>query len=165
MAESSQTESPKAGMQYGGFWIRFVAQIIDGIIIGIPMSIFYAIFVGSMVTNSVQVNVTTGEVGVNTGSIFASMGLLWIVALVIGFGYPIFMLGKFGATLGKMALGLKVVDENYQPISYGKAALREIVGKWISAIVLYLGFIWIGIDEKKQGWHDKIAKTYVIKTR
>ena len=45
----------------------------------------------------------------------------------------------------------------------GRAAVREILGKLISTIVLFIGFLWIAFDDKKQGWHDKLASTYVVK--
>lgn len=60
-------------------------------------------------------------------------------------------------------MGLRVVSTDGQPMTMGKAFIRYI-GYIISAIVFYLGFIWIAIDKDKQGWHDKIANTYVIKS-
>lgn len=68
-----------------------------------------------------------------------------------------------GRTLGKMAVGTKVVNEDGIAPSLLTALVREVIGKFVSAIVLMLGYIWILFDPKFQGWHDKIASTYVIK--
>jgi uncharacterized RDD family membrane protein YckC len=67
-----------------------------------------------------------------------------------------------GATPGKVALGLRIVDANtLLPASTARLVLR-FVGYLVSALPLYLGFLWIGVDRRKQGWHDKIARTIVI---
>ena len=71
----------------------------------------------------------------------------------------------FGATLGKMALGMRVVDESGQKAGFFKVLIRETIGKIVSAIVLFLGYIWILFDGKRQGWHDKIGGTFVVKAR
>ena len=60
-------------------------------------------------------------------------------------------------------MGLKVIDETGSNIGYGKSFLREIVGKIVSGLVFNLGYVWVAFDDKKQGWHDKIAGTYVVK--
>jgi len=60
-----------------------------------------------------------------------------------------------------MLLGLQVISTEGQPISFGIAFLRS-VGYIISSLFFCLGFIWVGFDKKKQGWHDKIAGTVVI---
>lgn len=68
----------------------------------------------------------------------------------------------FSTTLGKMLFHLKVVNTRYQKVSIGKVIIRETIGKIISGLVLNLGYLWILVDDKKQGWHDKIAGTYVV---
>ena len=80
---------------------------------------------------------------------------------MIVYVYNIIMIWKFQATLGKMVMGLKVYEMDGTPPDLGTAAVREI-SKILSAIVCYLGFIWVGFDADKQAWHDKIAKTYVV---
>ncbi len=91
--------------------------------------------------------------------VLRSWGLLLPVALVaalIGFWR------YCGATPGKLALALKVVDASSGgPPSTGRLALR-FLGYFVSALPLTLGFLWIAVDRRKQGWHDKIAKTVVI---
>ena len=64
-------------------------------------------------------------------------------------------------TFGKSAMGIKVVDENGNRLTLLKAIGRNC-SKIISYLVVFLGFLWILFDKKKQGWHDKICKTMVV---
>jgi uncharacterized RDD family membrane protein YckC len=144
---------------YAGFWIRFVAYFVDGLILSvafIPINLIFAAL-------SDRFN-PWGTWDWRTG---ASVGLVILFnAVRIGamWAYYTIMTGRYGATLGKMLLNLKVVGEDMGPISYGTAALREIVGKFVAAIVCFIGYIWIAFDSRKQGWQDKIAHTFVIRT-
>jgi uncharacterized RDD family membrane protein YckC len=61
-----------------------------------------------------------------------------------------------------MIMGLKIVTVDGGKLTIGKAVLR-IVGYFVSSIIVYLGFLWVIWDKDKQGWHDKIAGTYVVK--
>jgi hypothetical protein len=65
-----------------------------------------------------------------------------------------------GQTLGHVVVGGRVVGEDGKPITWGRALLRYL-GFILSALVLSIGFLWIAFDKKRQGWHDKIARTYV----
>jgi uncharacterized RDD family membrane protein YckC len=62
-----------------------------------------------------------------------------------------------------MALRIQVVRTDGTPMTYGRAFLREVLGKFVSGIVLGIGYLVVAFDRDKQGWHDKIAKTYVIR--
>jgi len=66
-------------------------------------------------------------------------------------------------TLGKSVMGIKVVDENGDRMTLSKSVGRNL-SKVLSYFVIFLGFIWILFDKKKQGWHDKINKTFVVNT-
>jgi uncharacterized RDD family membrane protein YckC len=66
-----------------------------------------------------------------------------------------------GFTPGKALLGLRVVRTDGRPVNLGRAVLR-LIAYLIAALPLFLGFIWILFDNRRQGWHDKIARTYVI---
>ncbi|RLD22428.1 MAG: RDD family protein, partial [Bacteroidetes bacterium] len=68
---------------------------------------------------------------------------------------------KYQATLGKMAIGVIVIDENGNRISFGRGAGR-LLSKILSAMILYIGFIMAGFDSRKQALHDKIASTFVV---
>ena len=62
-----------------------------------------------------------------------------------------------------MALGIKVIRTSGMDIGYGRAFLREVPGKFLSGILFGIGYLMVAFDEKKQGLHDRIADTYVIK--
>ena len=83
--------------------------------------------------------------------------------LIHSISYAVFFTGYCGQTPGKMALRIKVIMTDGTDISYGQAALREVVGKFISALLLGIGYLMVAFDSKKQGLHDRLANTYVIK--
>jgi uncharacterized RDD family membrane protein YckC len=88
----------------------------------------------------------------------------WLMALFstfFGFVYFIFFWVISGFTPGKALLGLRVVRTDGRPVNLGRAVLR-LIAYLIAALPLFLGFIWILFDNRRQGWHDKIARTYVI---
>ncbi len=87
------------------------------------------------------------------------------ISVFLGWVYAVLFIGLRGQTLGKMALGIKVVDANGDVPGIGRAALREIVGKFVSAIVIMLGYLWVGWDPQKRAWHDHIAGTYVVRSK
>ena len=96
------------------------------------------------------------------------MLILWIASVVLlsvslSIGYAVFFTGYCGQTPGKMALRIKVIRTDGSQITYGRAALREVPGKFISGILLGIGYLMVAFDSQKQGLHDKIADTYVIK--
>ncbi|OGY21953.1 MAG: hypothetical protein A2126_00635 [Candidatus Woykebacteria bacterium GWB1_45_5] len=142
---------------YAGFWIRLLAFIIDivilGIVVGVPLNFVF----GSGVVSSIQ----SGDLA--TAQRLSNMQS-WITG-IIQLAYFISLTTIFGGTLGKLVLGLRVVDANGQKINIVKAILREFIGKILSFLTLLLGFIMVGFDSKKQGLHDKIAGTYVVKVR
>jgi uncharacterized RDD family membrane protein YckC len=83
--------------------------------------------------------------------------MLFLVVLI----YFVFFWSWLGYTPGKGLLGLRIVRQDGQPLSAGRALLRYLA-YWISAIPLFLGFIWILVDRQHEGWHDKIANTHVV---
>jgi uncharacterized RDD family membrane protein YckC len=119
-----------------GFWRRFAALFIDGIIVGIPTAIL------------------EGAVSRNTGS---------ALGLVIGAVYATLMIGAArGQTVGQMALGIRVIDLNTGgPIGYGRAFIRWVVSI-VSALACLLGYFWMLWDSEKQCWHDKAANDVVV---
>ena len=90
----------------------------------------------------------------NSGGIFGVLTLAYIVWAIYLFAH--------GTTPGKNMLGMDVIDEQGAPATFGRMLLREWVGKFISGIVCGLGYLWILIDKDRQGWHDKLASTYVV---
>jgi uncharacterized RDD family membrane protein YckC len=147
--------APLGGVRYGGFWIRFVAVIIDGIIVQVVV-----------MPLSFVVGGVTGAAGVMGGIPRAGLPLLGgLLGAVIGvFGgwlYEALMESSSRqATVGKMIFGMKVTDLSGNRISFGRATGRHF-GKWISAMILCIGFIMVGLTERKQGLHDMLAGTLV----
>lgn len=128
----------KASNKYAGFWVRYAAFQIDLI----PWSIYYLITINFISKES---------------PLFSLAPNIGIIGLIL---YFIVSTSLYGKTLGKKIFGLKVVKDEKKP-SVITVLVREIIGKFISSF-LFLGFIWVGIDKNKQGFHDKIASTYVI---
>ncbi|WP_287155729.1 RDD family protein [Candidatus Solincola tengchongensis] len=143
--------------RYAGFWIRFVAAFIDGLVLSViylPVNfIFWA----------ANENIYFwGTWDFSRGVSFGLLFLYNLIRMLIGWAYYTYLTGRYGATLGKRLLGLRVVGEDLQPVTFGTAAVREIPGKLISALFCMFGYIWAGFDGRKQAWHDKIARTLVI---
>jgi len=83
--------------------------------------------------------------------------MLFLIVL----SYFVFFWSLVGYSPGKALLGLRIVRQDGRPISVGRAIVRYL-GYWVSAIPLFLGFIWILFDRQHEGWHDKLANTHVI---
>jgi uncharacterized RDD family membrane protein YckC len=143
-----------AGAGYGGFWIRVVAAIIDAIIIRIVVFPIHLIFGG------------LGLAGMMTGLPHAGLrffggGVTFILSLFGNWLYEAFMeSSSYQATLGKMIFGMKVTDLYGNRISFGRATGRHFA-KWLSAMILGIGYIMVGFTERKQGLHDLLAGTLV----
>lgn len=125
-----------------GIGERFVAFVLD---IGIVLLLSLAVAI------------------VVRGEEFFSKDFLEPVAEVFFLTYLTVTTAKWGATVGKKVLRLRVVDTSYKPIGWGKAFLREVIGKTVSSFFFNLGYLWALIDKRNQGWHDKIAGTFVVK--
>ena len=163
IAPTPAAPSAPATAQYAGFWIRLVALLIDGIILGVVGGIITAVFGG--VLGTAFVSSATKPLSATTGGFAGLIGAMQLLILAVEIAYFVGLTGAYGATLGKMVLGLRVVNANGQKIGFGKAALRETIGRWVSGIAFGLGYLWVAFDQKKQGWHDKLAGTYVVKIR
>lgn len=82
-------------------------------------------------------------------------------AIVFGIWNTIVRMGKTGQSLGRKFLNIAVLDQEGNPIGIGRAAMREIIGRWISGVVCYLGYLNAFWDRDNQMWHDKLANCYV----
>lgn len=151
--------------RYGGFWIRLVAVIIDYIILGFVQFVVIAPILTAMGLVSLDTPVVANpeDGAAMVAAIMGMMGVAQGISLVVGFLYFTLMeSSKNGATVGKMALGLKVVDAEGNTLSFGKAALRY-VGRIVSMMIFLIGYIMAAFTSRKQALHDMIAGTYVIK--
>lgn len=129
-------------LNYAGFWIRFAAYFIDGVMLWlVNVAIAFLLLDGY---SSLQVSVP-----------------LQLFSVVLGIAYFAVMESSTRqATVGKMAVGIKVGNAQGGQISFANA-LGRYFAKILSAIILLIGFMMAGWDSKKQALHDKIAKTYV----
>jgi uncharacterized RDD family membrane protein YckC len=92
----------------------------------------------------------------------AIVRIIGVVTFIVTYiGYPVFFWVTVGQTPGKRLLGLMVLQRDGQKLSVGRAILRAL-SYWIAALPLFLGFFWILIDDKREAWQDKIARTDVI---
>jgi uncharacterized RDD family membrane protein YckC len=143
-----------AGAGYGGFWIRVVAAIIDAIILRVVVAPVGMIFGG------------LGMAGMMSGIPHVGLSLLGggVTFILVLFGswlYEAFMeSSSYQATLGKMIFGMKVTDLNGNRISFERATGRHFA-KWLSAMILFIGYIMVGFTDRKQGLHDLLAGTLV----
>ena len=147
--------APKT-FHYGGFWIRFVALFIDGLITGFASAAVQAILVpGLAFSRGGAMRSTTA---------IAAVGLAYLVGISIACAYESLFVYKLGATPGKIIFGLRVVRPDGGPISLGRSIGRYFA-KMLSGIILGIGYIMAGFDAEKRALHDMLADTRVIKTR
>lgn len=147
---------------YGGFWIRFAARFLDGLICGVvstllQFAVMFLVF-GSMVVNH------TGDPSVVASRVVASMILSYAVGFAVGISYVVGFVGRYGATPGKMACGLKIVYADGRRIGYGRA-LGRYFADILSAMIFCVGYIIAAFDDEKRALHDRICDTRVIRIR
>ncbi|HTI30242.1 MAG TPA: RDD family protein [Methylomirabilota bacterium] len=132
------------GWHYAGFWVRFLAFLIDGILLGLVTAPFAPQFTGT--GTYLQINAGGNAIGTIVGLVYFAGMWAWR-----------------GQTIGMMPFNMKVVGvADGKNIDIFRGLLRY-VGFIIAAIPLLIGLIWAAFDSRKQGWHDKIAGTVVIR--
>lgn len=134
-----------ASARKAGFWVRVVAYIIDAITVGVVLGVLFGILSAVM-----------GAGG--------AAGLLSILSIIVSIGYFVYFWTTTGQTLGQKVMGLRVIRTDGSTLTVGNAIMR-LIGIAIASAVLYIGLIWVAFDANKQGWHDKIAGTYVVHTK
>jgi uncharacterized RDD family membrane protein YckC len=134
-----------------GFGKRLAATLLDGFLV-FGMTLLVAFVVGFA---AVFVNMYKPE---DTDPM---SGLLYLSILILSIGYYVRAWTRSGQTLGDQLFGIKVVGKDGLPVSSGRALLR-FAGYIVSGLALSIGFLWIEFDKKRQGWHDKLAGTYVV---
>lgn len=149
---------PVTTLRYAGFWIRFLARIVDGLIIGLVN------FVVTMPLGIASFGFLTGTPDLSDIASMVGMILLaTTIKVAIAGVYEITLTTMKGATLGKMALGLKVVRPDGSGISAGRSAGR-FFGTWLSGVIFCIGYIIAGFDDEKRSLHDRLCDTRVIRT-
>lgn len=149
---------------YAGFWVRLVAYVVDSIL----LSVGYVLLVMVLM-------VPMGLVGAGSSgnpSSAAGTGMLLVLGCA-SYVLPVMMFWAYFAlmessrhqgTLGKMVMGLRVMTEDGQRLSLGRATAR-FLGRMLSGMILCIGYIMVAFTEKKQGLHDLIAGTIVVTRR
>ena len=148
-----------AGVLYGGFWIRVVALIIDAIIVRVVVHPIAAVFGIGLAASWAGMGMHHGLAALP----FLMFGGGVMFALIAGASwlYEALMLSSsYQATLGKMIFGMKVTDLHGNRLSFAHATGRHFA-KWISSLILGIGYLMVAFTERKQGLHDMIAGTLV----
>lgn len=149
-------------VEHAGFWIRFVSHLADSLILGL---IFYGLIwliyalwpdQGPNVVPVMGYRPYTIDFHVVVQIVYT---IIYPAALLL---YHVLFWSWRGQTPGKMMLRIRVVRTDGSPLALGHAILR-FIGWAIFGFTFLIGYLWIGFDSNKQGWHDKIADTYVVK--
>jgi len=158
--------APVGAVRYGGFWLRFVATMLDGIILIVVDTIIGFALRGSFIPAMQQ-----PTPGTSVGEMWSVMGPYMLrstlVNVVINGTYEVLFIWQMGATPGKMALGLKVARPDGSALTLGRSIGRyfsKIAEMWI-LLIGWIGYIVAGIDAQKRAVHDMICDTRVFKTR
>ena len=152
-------ETPKP--QSGGLSERAVAATMGGVLVSIATGLVGLVFflvngLSGMTFEDIQAGAASSDSRLVLYTI--QMAINGLINIVYYVGFLVYR----GATPGKMAMGLMVVTTQMKKPNLATAVKREIIGKFVSVLVLGLGYLSILWDSKKQGWHDKIAGTYVM---
>ncbi|KAA0549104.1 RDD family protein [Bacillus sp. BGMRC 2118] len=136
---------------YAGFWMRLWAYLLDLLVVAsINQIIVYPIF-------------KLFDLSLDQSSMFAPIAILTALIMYI---YFVLMTKYFKQTLGKMLFGLRVVDLNgHGSLSWSTVIFREVVGKFISKTIFFIGFLVVAFSTKNQGIHDMFADTSVVLER
>lgn len=140
---------------YAGFWKRFLAYLIDSMVLMGGYILLLLIWAGfELLLNSFGVEQSNKEL------ILGTLGVLMYV-LIPWLYFALFESSTKRATLGKMAVGIIVVDRHQRRISFGRATAR-FFGRIVSAMLIFIGYIMAGLTARKQALHDIFCGTYVI---
>ncbi|MBM3443206.1 MAG: RDD family protein [Bacteroidetes bacterium] len=147
---------------YAGFWLRFAALLIDGIL----TSILNAIIMSPLLGQTMSLAMRTETDGLTeydiiswmTTFVFSNLSMIVLSWLY----FALMESSNFKGSLGKRLVGLQVTTMDGQRIGFGRATGRYF-GKILSAFILMIGYIMAGFTEKKQALHDILAGTLVVK--
>jgi uncharacterized RDD family membrane protein YckC len=146
--------SAPVAVQYVGFWKRVFAALIDSIVVAVALAPLLAVL-------GLNADMELGADGLPVLNSFNLHGFAGntIITAAIVLGFWIWKM----ATPGKMIIGAVIVDaQTFAKPTTGQFMVRYI-GYYLSTIPFLLGLIWVGLDRRKQGWHDKLANTVVVK--
>lgn len=141
--------------QFGGFWIRSVAMLVDGFALLVP-NLIIEVGINLMFTPSL-----VASHGPESGRLIGAFVVMGF-QMGIGFLYFCVLQAKLEGTFGKKVFGLRVVRTDF-----GRVSVAQMIGRWLMTIPSFMifcfGYFAVGVSRTKQGWHDKVAGTYVMK--
>ena len=159
--ETIETQNPQTQPEFAGFWLRVAAYIIDYFVLGSVLAalmVFIGLAMGLTTAIFYDMEDQANQVVIVTLS--AILGIMGLAASWLY--YAVLESGSYQGTLGKMLLNLKVTDLEGEQISFSRATGR-FFGKFLSSFIIYIGYIMIGLTEKKQGLHDILAGCLVVR--
>ena len=157
-ALAGYTAAPPVPAHYGGFWIRALARLIDGVILSIPSMIL-------LVPLAIMLGVAgrTGRVTPFGPAALMMQGVFFLISGAVSAAYETYFVSTRGATPGKMALGLKIVRTDGSPLPVGLAFGRYLA-QMLSGFLL-IGYLMAAFDTEKRSLHDRICGTRVVYAR
>jgi uncharacterized RDD family membrane protein YckC len=150
---------PVAPVRYAGFWIRFVARVIDAALLGVVNAVI-------RIPLAVMLGLGTGRGRdlIFLPVVMSLIGISVAISIAVGVVYEVYLVSTRGGTLGKLILGLKIVRADGSPVPAGLAAGRYFA-QWLSGAILMIGYIMAGFDPEKRALHDRICETRVVYAR
>jgi len=166
--QPSLTPAAEKKYCYAGFWIRFLAHLIDQVVISIVGFVFFIIALVFTAGSVMSISDLADMEDPDPALILSLVGgwlIFVIVSAIAQWLYFAFMESSASrGTLGKMALGLQVIGRDGETINFARASGRYFA-KFLSAMIMMIGYIMAGFTQKKQALHDILADTYVVKQR
>ncbi len=152
--QNSYVNDNYSNQDYAGFWARLAAYLIDMVIVGAGLLIIRLIMLGVM---------WIFDGTILGGNILFHYTLKDIVLYIFKISYFVLFTYYTGTTFGKKLLNLRVVPENREEkLSFIDILYRETVGRFLSGLILWIGYIMIGLDKEKRGLHDILCDTRVV---
>ena len=151
-----------AGARYAGFWVRALARMIDSMImffVTLAAVFVFAVFVAVFFPEWVAPE----KLNTMTGTLIALQVVSHVIAFVIPMFYETWMVSRWGATLGKMACGIRIVGLNAPKLTYRQAFVRYW-GYMLSGLIFCIGYAMAAFDEEKRSLHDRLCHTRVVYT-
>lgn len=151
---------------YAGFVSRYIALLVDIIIsVAVALTVLVSFRLtlmllgfGDILSEEQLNNMPTWLKGLET---VVRVSVAFIAGPVFLTVYRIFFWVLTGRTPGQMLMGLSVIRTNGEPVRF-RAALRRGLAFWVSVLALFLGCLWVLVDDRRQAWHDKFAETFVV---
>jgi len=149
-------------MIYCGFWIRFCAKLIDGLL-GFLLSMANTLIWSLLIYGSAQVFMPKPPAGVEASKVALFTGVAGLTGQAIALLYAWFFISKYQGTPGKIILGMKIVRADGSRLTTGRIIGRYFA-EWINGFTLCLSYIMVGVDTPEhRGLHDRICDTRVVK--